>query len=84
MSTIDLPLEPLSEMFIINMVAHRLDKETRKAYELQLMPQLYPKGAELLTFLKSRYHILQKTHDQLSTNQQVSGKRRHLVHSTLN
>jgi hypothetical protein len=59
LSTIDLPLDPLSEMFIVNMVAHRLDNETRKAYELQLKPQIYPKWAELLTFLKSRCHILE-------------------------
>jgi hypothetical protein len=46
-------------MFIVNMVIHRLDKETRKTYELQLKPQIYPKWAELLTFLKSRCHILE-------------------------
>jgi hypothetical protein len=40
-------------------VTHRLDNETRKAYELQLKPQIYPKWAELLTFLKFRCHILE-------------------------
>jgi ethanolamine utilization protein EutA (predicted chaperonin) len=59
LSTIDLPFDPLSEMLIINMVAHRLDNETQKAYELQLKPQIYLKWAEILTFLKSRCHILE-------------------------
>jgi hypothetical protein len=55
LSPIDLSLNLLSEMFIVNM----LDNETWKAYELQLKPQIYPKWAELLIFLKSRCHILE-------------------------
>jgi hypothetical protein len=59
LSTIDLQLDLLSEMFIVNMLAHRLDNETQKAYELQLRPQIYPKWVELLTFLKSSCLILE-------------------------
>jgi hypothetical protein len=50
LATIELPLDALSEMFVVNMVANRLETETRKVYELQLKPQVYIKWAELLAF----------------------------------
>jgi tRNA splicing ligase len=44
LATIKFPMDALSEieMFVVNMVANRLDNETRKVYELQLKPQVYP------------------------------------------
>jgi hypothetical protein len=50
LATIELPMDALLEMFVVKMVANRLDNETRKAYELQLKPQVYPIGQSYLFF----------------------------------
>jgi hypothetical protein len=44
-ATIELPMDALSEteMFVVNMLVNNLDNESRKVYELQLKPQVYPK-----------------------------------------
>jgi hypothetical protein len=57
--TIDLPMDKLSEMVLVNLVCNRLDSETRKAYEIQIKPDVFPKWQDMLTFLNARCHILE-------------------------
>jgi hypothetical protein len=59
LETIDLKLDSLSEMFVLNLLCSRLHEETRKAFQLQLKPTVYPKWSKMLTFLKTRCHSLE-------------------------
>jgi hypothetical protein len=59
LKTIELPLDALSELFLVHLVSNRLDSETRKAYEMLQKPEQLPKWDEMLTFLNSRCHILE-------------------------
>jgi Protein of unknown function (DUF1759) len=59
LNTIGLPLDDLSEAMLINLLCNRLDADTRKAYELQLKVQTFPKWNDMMCFLKSRCHILE-------------------------
>jgi hypothetical protein len=70
LETIDLKLDSLSEMFPINLLRSRPHEETRKAYQLQLKPTVYPKWSEMLTFLKARYHSLEN-YEQMSPTSMV-------------
>jgi hypothetical protein len=63
--TIDLKLGSRSEMFLVNLLCSLLHAETRKAFQLQLKPTVYPKWSEMLTFLKARYHSLEN-YEQMS------------------
>jgi wyosine [tRNA(Phe)-imidazoG37] synthetase (radical SAM superfamily) len=59
LNAIELPLDALSELFLVHLVSNRLDGETRKAYEMLQKPEQLPKWDEMLTFLNSRCHILE-------------------------
>jgi len=59
LDTLELPLNKLSELLIINVVSTKLDPETRRGFEIQLKPNVLPRVAELLTFLRHRSHTLE-------------------------
>ncbi|XP_062713663.1 uncharacterized protein LOC134290521 [Aedes albopictus] len=55
-----LPVEGLAEMILVNVIAKRLDKETRKLWESQLAQDELPAYAEMIDYLRERVRILQK------------------------
>lgn len=55
-----LPVEGLSEMILVNVVAKRLDKETRKLWESQIPADELPSYTDMIDFLRDRSRILQK------------------------
>ncbi|XP_062556797.1 uncharacterized protein LOC134221623 [Armigeres subalbatus] len=55
-----LPVEGLAEMILLNVIAKRLDKETRKLYESQIPSDELPTYTETIDFLRERSRILQK------------------------
>lgn len=56
----ELPVEGLAEMILINLIAKRLDKETRKLWESQLSQEELPSYVEMIDYLRERVRILQK------------------------
>ncbi|XP_058817243.1 uncharacterized protein LOC131680544 [Topomyia yanbarensis] len=56
----DLPVDGLAEMILVNLVAKRLDKDTRKLWESQLPKEELPSFSLMLNFLRERSRILQK------------------------
>jgi hypothetical protein len=55
----ELPLDTLSELFLVHLRSNRLDGETRKAYEMLQKPEQLSKWDKMLTFLNSRCYILE-------------------------
>ncbi|XP_058817812.1 uncharacterized protein LOC131681118 [Topomyia yanbarensis] len=55
-----LPVEGLAEMIVVNVIAKRLDKDTRKLWESQLLKEELPTFIEMMEFLRERCRILQK------------------------
>jgi Protein of unknown function (DUF1759) len=49
----------LVDQILITLVSNRLDGDTRKAYELQLLTEGLPKFEDMLTFLQKRCHTLE-------------------------
>lgn len=56
----ELPVEGLAEMILTNLIAKRLDKETRKLWESQLSQEELPSYVEMIDYLRERVRILQK------------------------
>lgn len=53
----------LSEMILLNVVAKRLDKETRKLWESQIPFDELPTYTDMIAFLRERSRVLQKMKD---------------------
>ncbi|XP_062558044.1 uncharacterized protein LOC134222916 [Armigeres subalbatus] len=56
----ELPVEGLAEMILVNVIAKRLDKDTRKLWESQLSQEELPSYIEMIDYLRERIRILQK------------------------
>ncbi|XP_058446018.1 uncharacterized protein LOC131427111 [Malaya genurostris] len=56
----NLPVNGLAEMMLVNLVAKRLDKETRKLWESQLPKEELPSFLLMIDFLRERCRVLQK------------------------
>ncbi|XP_058840546.1 uncharacterized protein LOC131696033 [Topomyia yanbarensis] len=56
----ELLVEGLSEMILVNVIAKRLDKDTRKIWESQLSQEELPSYTEMIDYLRERVRILQK------------------------
>ncbi|XP_058449067.1 uncharacterized protein LOC131429033 [Malaya genurostris] len=59
LSSLKLPLDPLSESMIVHVVASRLDKETHKDFESHVIGTNLVKWQELVDFLQNRCRILE-------------------------
>jgi Protein of unknown function (DUF1759) len=57
--TMGLECNNLVDQILITLVSNRLDGDTRKAYELQLVAEELPKFEDMLTFLQKRCHTLE-------------------------
>ncbi|XP_062541819.1 uncharacterized protein LOC134209806 [Armigeres subalbatus] len=56
----ELPVDGLAEMILVNVIAKRLDKDTRKLWESQLSQEELPTYTEMIDYLRERVRILQK------------------------
>jgi Protein of unknown function (DUF1759) len=59
LESLELPLEPLAEQFIINLVANKLDGETRKSLEGHFESDTLPSWEVVCEFLDKRCHTLE-------------------------
>ncbi|XP_055527207.1 uncharacterized protein LOC129719822 [Wyeomyia smithii] len=55
-----LVVDGLSEMILVNLIAKRLDKETRKLWKSQIPGDELPAYSDLIDYLRERSRILQK------------------------
>ncbi|XP_055543399.1 uncharacterized protein LOC129728947 [Wyeomyia smithii] len=55
-----LVVDGLSEMILVNLIAKRLDKETRKLWESQIPADELPAYSDFIDYLRERSRILQK------------------------
>lgn len=62
----DLSLDKLSEVFLINIVLQKLDKESRKQFEMSLTSSELTSWNTLITFLEQRCQILENLHCKVS------------------
>ncbi|XP_058449039.1 uncharacterized protein LOC131429000 [Malaya genurostris] len=68
LKNLELPLERLSEQMLINVISTKLDKDTRKAWEMRQTTGQLPTYDATLDFLKDRCRILEK----IDTNTKVT------------
>ncbi|XP_053686219.1 uncharacterized protein LOC128735755 [Sabethes cyaneus] len=72
----DLPVDKLSEMMLVNMIAKRLDKETRKLWESQIPTNELPSYRDMIDYLRERSRILQKMREYNEPRQTTATKQR--------
>lgn len=73
LKNLDLPVDGLGEQMIVNLLASRMDRDTRKAWESEQRVGVLPTYAASIAFLKERCRVLERV--ELSSGDSEKSKR---------
>ncbi|XP_052564679.1 uncharacterized protein LOC128093091 [Culex pipiens pallens] len=68
LKSLQLPVNGLGEQMLLNLLASRMDRDTRKAWEAEQKVGVLPTYAATITFLKERCRVLERVEPYGETN----------------